>query len=274
MTVLTIAILFPRDTVAAGDEANGPALVRRARQRGIEASSVVVSRPQDMASADIYLLGGDGLAGAGDLVTHLRSTSAVDDVRAGRSILFAVDAGLAAVGRTWTDADGTTHPGLGLVGIDTRSAKLAARTVVTRPAPSLGLPTMIGWTSGGATVTSDPGVAPLAELDGEPPAADGVLAEGVIGTLLHGPVLALNPELADLVLARALGVTGWEPLPIPSIETARARRIAELARQQDRSPGTAGAPRRLRLPGAAARSDNRRGDAAPRQLGGDGGQEA
>jgi CobQ-like glutamine amidotransferase family enzyme len=235
MTVLTIAILFPRDTVAAGDEANGPALVRRARQRGIEASSVVVSRPQDMASADIYLLGGDGLAGAGDLVTHLRSTSAVDDVRAGRSILFAVDAGLAAVGRTWTDADGTTHPGLGLSGINTRSTRAATQTVVTRPAPALRLPRMIGWTSGGATVTREAGITPLAELDGVPPGTDGVLTEGVIGTQLHGPVLALNPELADLVLSRALGASGWDPLPIPPVETARARRIAELTSRRNRT---------------------------------------
>jgi CobQ-like glutamine amidotransferase family enzyme len=227
MTTLTIATLFPLATVAAGDEANGPALVRRARHRGIEVNLTTVSRPDQMVGARIYLLGGDGLAGVGDLVTHLRSTDLAEQVRAGHSIVFAVDAGLAALGMTWTDAGGTTHPGLGLAGIDTRSAGAVARTVVTRPVPALGLPRMIGWTSGGATVTRDPGIAPLAELDGEPSGTDGVLTDGVIGTQLHGPVLALNPELADLVLARALGVSGWEPLPIPSVETARARRIAE-----------------------------------------------
>jgi CobQ-like glutamine amidotransferase family enzyme len=229
MTTLTIATLFPLATVAAGDEANGTALVRRARQRGIEATLTTVSRPDQMVAARIYLLGGDGLAGVGDLVTHLRATDLAEGVRAGRSIVFAVDAGLAAVGRTWADGGGTTQSGLGLVGIDTRSAGAAARTDVTRPVPALRLPRMIGWSSGGATVTRVAGIAPLAELEGEPPGTDGVLTDGVIGTQLHGPVLALNPELADLVLARALGRPPWEPLPIPSVETARARRIAEAA---------------------------------------------
>lgn len=237
MTALTIATLFPLDTVAAGDDANGPALVRRARQRGIDATYTTVNRPDRVATARIYLLGGDGLFGVGDLVSHLRGTSAPEDVRAGRSIVFAVDAGLAAIGRSWTDAGGATHPGLGLVGIDTRSARAAAATVVTRPVSALGLNGMVGWASGAATLTRKPGVAPLAELEDDVGGSDGVIGDGVIGTQLHGPVLALNPELADLVLARALGGPRWDPLPIPSVEVARSRRIAEAT-------GSARPPRR------------------------------
>lgn len=238
MSTLTIATLFPLATVAAGDDANGPALVRRARQRGIEASHTTVTRPDAMAPATIYLLGGDGLAGVSDLVTHLRATSVADDVLAGRAIVLAVDAGLAAIGRSWTDPAGTSHDGLGLVGIDVRATRGAARTVATRPVPGLGLPSMIGWTSGAVTVTRGPGVAPLAELADASTATDGVLADRVIGTQLHGPVLALNPELADLVLARALGAALWEPLPIAAVDTARARRIAELASGERRPPRT------------------------------------
>ena len=63
MTALTIATLFPLDTVAAGDDANGPALVRRARQRGIDATYTTVNRPDRVTTARIYLLGGDGLFG-------------------------------------------------------------------------------------------------------------------------------------------------------------------------------------------------------------------
>jgi hypothetical protein len=233
MTVLTIATLFPLDTVAAGDQANGPALVRRARQRGIEATSVVVSRPEDMASADIYLLGGEGLAGVGDLVTHLVATPLADQVRDGRATVFAVDAGLAALGRTWTDAAGTTHEGLGLVGTAVRARPGTVRTVVSRPAPALGLPAMLGWHADAFEVAHDPGVdhlVALATADGAA-AIDGVLAPGVIATLLHGPALALNPELADLVLARALRAPDWDALPIPAVEDARARRMLELRRQ-------------------------------------------
>ena len=240
MTALTIATLFPLDTVAAGDEANGPALVRRARQRGIEVTHTTVVRPEAMTPARIYLLGGDGLAGVRELVTHLRATSVADEVRAGQAIILAVDAGLAAVGRSWTQRDGAVHEGLGLVGCTALSTTPSAESVMTRPTPGLGLPQMIGWLSHGFEVTREPGIEHLVTLGTNDPAAaptfDGVIAPGVIGTQLHGPVLALNPELADLVLARALGVSGWDPMPIPRVDTARSGRIAELTSPSRRAP--------------------------------------
>jgi CobQ-like glutamine amidotransferase family enzyme len=53
----------------------------------------------------------------------------------------------------------------------------------------------------------------------------------VLGTRLHGPLLALNPELADLVLARALGrEEPWPTLESPAVERARRERIAEVRR--------------------------------------------
>jgi hypothetical protein len=240
MSALTIATLFPLDTVAAGDAANGPALVRRARQRGIEATHWTVNRPEAMIPARIYLLGGDGLGGVADLVAHLRATDVVDEVRSGRAILVAVDAGLAAVGRSWTPRDGALHEGLGLVGCTARSTPPSAESVMTRPVPELGLPQMIGWHSHSVQVARDPGVDHLTEIttrDAGATAPDGVVTPFVIGTQLHGPALALNPELADLVLARALGSSGWDPLPVPSVETARARRIAEVTSQQQRATG-------------------------------------
>lgn len=240
MTALVIATLFPLDTVAAGDEANAIALARRARSRGIDAAAVTVNRPDAMVDAQVYLLGGEGTVGVADLVAHLRATDIADRVRHGRATVFAVDAGLAALSRTWSDASGQTHPGLELIRIDTRSPRGTARTVVTRSEPALGLPAMIGWTSDTTSLTRDPDVPPLAEYEGpgtHPGAgADGVLADGVIGTLLHGPVLALNPELADLVLTRALGLPGWDPLPIAAVETARAQRIAEATATPSRRP--------------------------------------
>jgi CobQ-like glutamine amidotransferase family enzyme len=232
MTDLTIASLFPLDTVAAGDEANAAALVRRARQRDISATLTTINRPEAMRSARIYLLGGDGLAGVVDLVTHLHATHVADEVRSGEAIIFAVDAGLAAVGQSWTDRDGETHDGLGLIEITALSTAPSVASVRTRPAPEHGLPAMTGWHSHAFQVTRDPHVPRLTEIVAgdarTAPFDDGVVTPLVIGTQLHGPVLALNPELADLVLASALGLGGWDPLPIECVDTARARRIAEL----------------------------------------------
>ena len=246
MTALTIATLFPLDTVAAGDEANGPALVRRARQRGISATHTTINRPEAMTAARIYLLGGDGLAGVSDLVGHLRATSVRRRGAIRRAIVVAVDAGLAAVGRSWTQRDGEVHDGLGLVGCTALGTPPSAESVMTRPAPGRGLPEMIGWHSQAASrwhatpaSTISPRSSPATRV---PRPHDGVVTPVVIGTQLHGPALALNPELADLVLAQALGVSGWDPLPIPSVQTARARRIAELTSQPPRATSRTAAP--------------------------------
>ncbi len=44
---------------------------------------------------------------------------------------------------------------------------------------------------------------------------------------MHGPALARNPQLADLLLARAMGVelSSLEPLDIPEVEQLRKERL-------------------------------------------------
>ena len=58
-------------------------------------------------------------------------------------------------------------------------------------------------------------------------AAEGAIQGSVIATYMHGPVLARNPQLADLLLAKALGValSELEPLDIPAIDRLRTERF-------------------------------------------------
>jgi CobQ-like glutamine amidotransferase family enzyme len=68
------------------------------------------------------------------------------------------------------------------------------------------------------------GLAPLGRVlrgTGNGDGADGVLTGTVVGTYLHGPVLARNPGLADLVLARALGTPALPPLDVADEDAAR-----------------------------------------------------
>ena len=62
--------------------------------------------------------------------------------------------------------------------------------------------------------------------------SEGAVAPGghVIGTYLHGPVLARNPELADHLLTSALG-RDLEPLELPEIEQLRAARFRVAAHE-------------------------------------------
>jgi hypothetical protein len=103
--------------------------------------------------------------------------------------------------------------------------------VITRPNHHTGLPAMSGFESHHGRTELDSGVEPLAEIElgvgnGTAPATDGAVAGSAVGTYLHGPVLARNPELADLLLGCTLG-RDLEPLPPGSAEALRAQRIAE-----------------------------------------------
>ena len=233
MKRLLVATLFPLATVAAGDEANAPALARRARARALACDLVSVDRAEDVPDADIYLLGGTGRASTGALVELLGRSALAARVADGDAVVFAVDAGLDALARTWVDPDGESRPGLGLIGADTTGGPAFLGTMATLANRLNRLPAMVGWISSDVRTLRDPGTRPLAHIAGYAlsPGADsldGVDAGGVVATRLHGPVLALNPELADLLLSRALGSGPWPPLPAPAEERARAERLAEL----------------------------------------------
>jgi CobQ-like glutamine amidotransferase family enzyme len=234
MKRLRIATMFPSATVAAGDEANAAALVRRAAARGIACEHLTVERARDEGAVDLYLLGGTGRASAQSLAERLAGTRLVERVRGGEAAVLAVDAGVDALCRGFLSPTGGEHAGLGLLDAVIRPGRPAVGTVATRPNRLLGLPAMIGWIGTEGTIARDPGVAALAQRIGRLPRgaepAEGIDGGPVIATRLHGPVLALNPELADLLLARAIGedVRSWPALPWPAAERARAERIAEV----------------------------------------------
>jgi CobQ-like glutamine amidotransferase family enzyme len=249
---LTVATLFPLATVAAADEANAAALARRGAARGISVELVTVDRPEAFVDADVYLLGGTGRGGVHAVVDIVADTDLVVRVRDGRAVLLAVDAGLDAVSRAWVDASGATHEGLGLAPVTVHPDQEVSSTVITRPDASLGLPALIGWEANDLRTELHDGARPLFTLEAgrgnrDEGAGEGVLAGSVFGTRLHGPLLALNPELADVVLGRALGrEEPWPTLESPAIERARRERIAEVRRDsvaggwRDRLPSRLG----------------------------------
>jgi CobQ-like glutamine amidotransferase family enzyme len=52
---------------------------------------------------------------------------------------------------------------------------------------------------------------------------DGVLQGSVVATYLHGPCLARNPELADLLLSKVVGELA--PLELPEVDLLRRERL-------------------------------------------------
>jgi CobQ-like glutamine amidotransferase family enzyme len=248
---LTVAVLFPELLGTYGDGGNGLVLRRRAEGRGVAVRLVEVGVGAALpAQADIYLLGGGEDDAQVEAARRLRDGTLERAVRAG-AVLLAVCAGLQLVGRVFTGSDGRRHEGVGLLDADTvAGSPRAVGDLAVEPDPVTGLPVLLGYENHGGRTTLDPpaaagGSAPTRPLgravrgvgNGSPvqPRAEGALAEPgsgfVLATYLHGPVLAQNPALADLLLARALGVA-LAPLADPHIDAATARlrrdRLASL----------------------------------------------
>ena len=57
---------------------------------------------------------------------------------------------------------------------------------------------------------------------------DGAVQGSVIATYMHGPALARNPELADLLLERATGTT-LEALDVPGVAELREERLSGVS---------------------------------------------
>jgi lipid II isoglutaminyl synthase (glutamine-hydrolysing) len=242
MKALTIAVVHPLLSTAQGDEGNARVLRHRAALRGVLAIVITSHGDLPLPAADIYLLGGLPSTDQPALVDTVRRGGVLAGAVGDGAAILAVNAGLEVLGEAYQDADGVVRPGLGLLDIRGTRALLAEGPVVTAPNPALGLPAMSGYECHTGRIVRGAGVAPLAELElgvgnGDEPRADGVVDGRVIGTYLHGPVLARNPELADLVLGWVLGGP-LQPAESGYAVVVRAQRIAED--RMDRS-GWAGA---------------------------------
>jgi CobQ-like glutamine amidotransferase family enzyme len=93
------------------------------------------------------------------------------------------------------------------------------------------LPTLTGFENHGGRTTLARGATPLAQVrrgtgNGDGSATEGAIDGRVVGTYLHGPVLARNPALADLLLAWALQVDDVAPLDDSAHEALRDERLA------------------------------------------------
>jgi CobQ-like glutamine amidotransferase family enzyme len=149
--------------------------------------------------------------------------------------VFAVCAGLQVIGEDFEVEDGTIEPGAGILDLSTRRRHpRAVGEVLADAAPGLGLPRLTGYENHGGGSRLGPDAAPLARViagigngAGGPrgDGTEGAVAGHTLGTYLHGPVLARNPALADLLLGWATG-RALPALDAPYVEELRREREA------------------------------------------------
>jgi len=229
---VTIALLFPELLGTYGDGGNAQVLAQRLRWRGIDAEITEVAAGEPIPrTCELYLMGGGEDGPQSLAVRELRAAEflpqAVDD---GAAVL-AVCAGYQLLGRQFLGPDGSSHDGLGLLDCVTTRGRGPRRVgeLVVEAGGELGLPALTGYENHAGVTTLGPSAQPLGKVevgrgnDGGD-GTEGVVSGHVVGTYLHGPVLARNPALADLLLTWVVGPL--EPLDDSEVDALRSERLA------------------------------------------------
>jgi CobQ-like glutamine amidotransferase family enzyme len=202
----TIVALLPELTDVNGDAQNASVLARRARWAGEDVGV------QHVHAGETPI--GDPLAVVIGTTTDpalARLLEALSPVRERLAAWFAAGVPILAVG-TGLEALGTSIalPGGGLAGlglIEADSAPLPARVAGDLVVQSTE-GQLVGYENHTRGLRLGAGLQPLGRVlrgVGDGAGTDGVRTGSLIGTRLHGPVLAKNPALADAVLAIAFG---------------------------------------------------------------------
>jgi hypothetical protein len=179
--------------------------------------------------ADIYCLGG-GEDGPQVEAASLLSTSVIRRAVDEGATVLAVCAGFQIVGNSFPDATGRICEGLGLLDVVTTkgTGSRAVGEITADPLEGtlgdVSLERLTGFENHAGVTKIGSGASPLGRvvlglgngfglsgLPGEVPRAEGAVSGRVVGTYLHGPVLARNPFFADAILSLATGLA-LEPL--------------------------------------------------------------
>ena len=239
MPKLTIGLVLPDVLGTYGDDGNALVLRERARRRGIDASIERIMLHDDVPSShDLYTLGGGEDSAQLLAAARLSASPGLQAAAADGRPIFAVCAGLQVLGHTFR-AHGNEVEGVGLLDVTTApltrraTGELASEPTRAGITAELSEPLTGFENHMGATVLG-PDASALGRVtrgvgngaDGEEE-VDGVVQGSVIATYMHGPALARNPQLADLLIARALDIplAELEPLELEAVAKLREERL-------------------------------------------------
>jgi CobQ-like glutamine amidotransferase family enzyme len=250
-----VVLLYPDLLGTYGDSGNATILAQRLRWRGQPAEVITVLSGDPVPEhAELYVVGGGEdlpQALAARQLGPLSATGGGPLHRAvdGGAAVLAVCAGLQILGTSFVGPDGTRADGLGL--LDCASiqgdGRRAVGELVVDPDPSLDLPVLTGYENHGGLTTLGPGVRPTGRVRsgiGNGDGVDGAVSGRIVGTYLHGPVLARNPALADHLLASVVGPL--TPLDDTDSAALRTERLAVAASHASASSANGAATARRR----------------------------
>lgn len=233
-SALRLVWVYPDLLSTYGDRGNVLIVGRRATARGFDVEYVKVPSDRNLPEhADLYLLGG-GEDGAQTRATQrLATDGALHRAVAAGAVVFAVCAGYQLLGETFF-ADGKERAGLGLLDLHSDRGRVRAVGELTGSVDArLALPTLTGFENHRGRTYLGPDADPVARVTvgiGNDGATEGAYQGKVLGTYCHGPALARNPALADLLLRWATGADRLESLDETWSDRLRTERLAAAGR--------------------------------------------
>ena len=194
-----------------GDQGNAEVLEFRAKFHGITANIVDVTYNDDLpTNGDIYLLG--GAEDAAQLLSlealHRGDNLNILHMAIERgAVILAVCAGFQIIGNRFV-ANGQEVDGLGLLDVISVPGEKRFVGDIKTTSSVLGFELTGFENHMGRTI-----LGPTAQAFGKVITGhgngdskyDGAVSGNIFGTYMHGPILARNPEFADLLLTRATG---------------------------------------------------------------------
>lgn len=213
---LTIAVLMPSRCNVNGDSENGAVLARRARARGIAVEHVLVESLEQLPdTVHSVILGSCDDPSLSSTLEALRPfhDAFTGWVASGVPVL-AVANGWKLLARRIELTRDAWVDGLSIIEGDAPLRdKRASDDLVVVPTRGLELetPVLVGYENHAHDFRAGNGVQSLGSVQhgrGNGDGTEGALVGPFIGTHLHGPVLAKNPELADRMLLQAVTIAG------------------------------------------------------------------
>lgn len=236
---ITIVSLYPALLGTYGDAGNVLALRHRAALHDIPVHVIAVAPGEPIpTSGDLYVLGGGEDSAQTAAARGIRADGGLVAAAERGAAVLAICAGYQLLGEYFPDATGAAVPGFGL--IDIRTDRLPQRAVGELAADPLipGIPRLTGYENHGGATHLGPDAKPLARVVagvGNGDNTEGAIAGHIVGTYLHGPGLARNPELADMLLGWCVG----SHLPTifePDVQALREERLRSILGDQWETP--------------------------------------
>ena len=233
MNPLTLVHLYPREMNIYGDTGNVVVLERRLRWRHLPVRVVPVSVGDPLpGDADILLGGGGQDAAQGEIGADFAARGPELRAMADDGVVMLTICGTyQMLGHEFITQDGHSIKGVAVLDVVThgKAERLIGNNYVDTPEAGR----LVGYENHSGMTELGPGVVPLGRTqngrgNNGVDRTEGAVRDNVIGTYLHGPVLAKSPRFADDLLRRALRRAGRDDALAPLDDTLadRAARVA------------------------------------------------